>query len=196
MNEIPVELLNQFGAGQSPFGDLTPSARLRQRLSQGSGTACANLLSKAIVALDHGDPEAADRYLRRAASKPFDHHEGVWPVLWEAHMLLHGLVTDTLEQSEYGDSRWLDVSLAVLDGAPASAQDEMLRVLRAIASDYEVEKSELARIARHVGTVTPALPAEDRNIDLEQRRRMAKDVAELCGAFVHAADQAGIAPPQ
>ncbi|GAA1522946.1 hypothetical protein [Nocardioides humi] len=194
MTEIPHELLNQFGTGNSPFGDLTPSARQRQAISRGSSAVCANLLGKATVALGEGDREAADRYLRRAASKPFDDHEEVWPILWEAHLMLHGLVVDTLEGSERGDHRWLDVSLAVLDDAPPDAQVEMKAVLTTVAAEYELEKRERTRIRERAGTKPPALLHEDRSVDASRRFEVAREVIELCGAFVDAAAEAGIAP--
>lgn len=88
-----------------------------------------NLLGKASRALEVGDAARARRFVDRAMALPFDDHEEVHPAWWSAHMALHTLVVDEVEESVADDHLWLTAAerlLAVEDGAGALSLRQVL----------------------------------------------------------------------
>ncbi|MBM7519413.1 hypothetical protein [Nocardioides nitrophenolicus] len=195
MTDVPADFLNSMGTGPSPFGDLTPSARQRRAISFDTADACTNLLVKAATALRNGDEVAAQRFVHRAASKPFDRREGAWPALYAAHMMIFNLVVDALEGSAQDDDSWLDVCLAVLERTEGTARDEMRRVLAIVGSDCELTRREHDRLTSALGTAPLVHWDEDAQLDEEQVARLAASIVGLCLAFIDEAEAAGLALP-
>lgn len=137
-----------------PFGDVeSVSGRTLQRFSFASQEAAENLLDKADRALDDGDLHRARAFVDRAVQLPFDRHEQVAPVAVAAHMKLFCLITDTLEDCEPDDYRWLAAAIDVLATADESARCEVRDVLAAIDNDYKLSSLEHARLRSAVAAV-------------------------------------------
>lgn len=105
-----------------------------------------NLLAKARRDLAAGQVERADSYIDRALRLPFNAAAGAPAAASEAHMILFGILTDALEDSDEGDSTWLDAAEATLPLCGGHAREDLLQTLRAIDHDYGVSSSERRRI--------------------------------------------------
>ena len=148
-----------------PFGDVESlSGRTLQPFSIAGQKAATNLLDKARRALNDGDLERAKGFVDRAVRLPYDEHEQAAPVAIAVHMELFCLVTDTLEQAEADDSRWLDAAVDVLAIADESARFDMRDVLAAIDQDYSLNSPERSRIRQAVAPIPDR--AELRDLDL------------------------------
>jgi len=130
-----------------PFGDVeSVSGRVLQPFSIAGQQGAANPLGKARRALNDGDRDRARAFVDRAARLPYDEHEQAAPVAMAVHMELFCLVTDTLEQAEADDSRWLDAAVDVLAIADEPTRCDMRDVLAAIDQDYSLNTPERSRI--------------------------------------------------
>ena len=137
-----------------PFGDLERgSGRTLQPFSIAGQQAAANLLVKARRALTEGDPDRARALVNRAVQLPFDEHEQAAPAAIAAHMELFCLVTDTLEQAEINDSRWLDAAVTVLASADEPARCDLRDVLAAIDHDYSLASPERSRVHSAIAAI-------------------------------------------
>lgn len=123
---------------------------------------CAdNLLDKAVRALRAGDADRAVALVHRAASLPFDDHEGSAPAALAAHMQLFSRVIHVLEECEEGDERWLDPAVDLLRSASLAARQDVRDVLAAIDHDYDLTPTEHRRIRTDVHEVPPAPELRD-----------------------------------
>jgi hypothetical protein len=132
-----------------PFGDVElVSERTLAPFSEASRAAADNLLRKAADALARGDRERTERFVQRAVALPYDRREQGAPAAMAAAMVLYDAVTEALETSDSGDSRWLDAALAVLDSAAGWGRSEMQHVLVVIGREYGIGRPERARITQ------------------------------------------------
>ena len=137
-----------------PFGDVERgSGRTLQPFSIAGQQAAANLLGKARRALNEGDLDRVRALVNRAVQLRFDEHEQAAPAAIAAHMELFCLVTDTLEQAEIDDSRWLDAAVTVLASADEPARCDMRDVLAAIDHDYSLTSPERSRVHSAIASI-------------------------------------------
>lgn len=149
-----------------PFGNVELiSGQTLQPFSFAGQEAARNLLDKARRALDEGDPDRAEKFVRRAARLPFDAHEQAAPAAWAAHMELFRLITDTLEASSSDDPRWLDAVVEVLAVSDESARYVIRDVLTAIDQDYHLESTERSRIRAEVAPIPDRAALRDLDLD-------------------------------
>lgn len=134
-----------------PFGDVDlVSGRTLAPISRAALIAAENLLAKADRALADGDPRRAGRFVNRAAALHYDEHEQTAPAAFAASMILFTAVTDTLECSREGNSRWLDAAVEALSCCDGWGQSEMRHTLTVIRQDYVIEPSESRAIGAAV----------------------------------------------
>ena len=108
------------------------------------------LLTAARHDLAAGRTEAALRAVNRALRLPWDHLVDADTAVNEAHLMFHCAVTDALEESEVGDSAWLQAVEIVLATCGEHARNESLRTLRLIDRDYGVDDWDRQRIRRRL----------------------------------------------
>ena len=145
-----------------PFGDLEfVSDRTRAPFSRALLAAADNLLAKADRALTNGDSDRARHFIDRAAALDHDEHERTAPAAFAARMILFVAVTDALERSYEGDSRWLDAAVETLSSADGWGQSEMRHTLLAIRQDYVIEPGERDTIGIAVAEVPERVELRD-----------------------------------
>jgi hypothetical protein len=134
-----------------PFGNVRlVSGRTLAPFSRAGLTAAENLLTKAERALADGDLERASHMIGRAAALDHDDHEETAPAAFAASMMLFNAVTDALERSSEGDSRWLEAAVKALSSTTGWGQSELRCILLVIRQDYEVEPKESHTIGKAV----------------------------------------------
>ena len=149
-----------------PFGNVElVSGRTLAPFSRAGLTAAENLLTKAERALADGDLERATYLIGRATALNYDDHEETTPAAFAASVMLFGAVTDALERSSEGDSRWLRAAVTALSSATGWGQSELRRTLLVIRQDYAVEAEE-SRIIRDAVVDVPER-AELRDVVLQ-----------------------------
>ena len=89
----------------------------------------------------------------RAVALNYDEHEQAAPAAFAASMMLFHAVTDALEVSHEGDSRWLDAAVEVMSAAGGWAQSEMRHTLLVVRQDYAIEPRESRTIRDAVAEV-------------------------------------------
>jgi hypothetical protein len=72
----------------------------------------------------------------------YDRHEQTAPAAHAASMMLFNAVTDALERSAEGYSRWLNAAVEAMSSASGWAQSEMRHVLLVVRQDYVIEPRE------------------------------------------------------
>ena len=128
---------------EQPFGNVElVSGRTLAPFSTAALTAAENLLTKAERALADGDLERASHLVGRATALDYDDHEETTPAAFAASVMLFGAVTDALERSSEGDSRWLGAAVTALTTATGWGQSELRRTLLDIRQNYAVEAEE------------------------------------------------------
>lgn len=149
----------------APFGDAElVSGQTLAPFSRAGLAAADNLLAKADRALTKGDLERARHLVDRAAVLNYDEHEQTAPAAFAAGMMLFNAVTDALEDSRKGDSRWLGAAVEALSSASGWAQSEMRHTLLVVRQDYVIEPRE-SRIIRDAVARVPER-AELRDVTL------------------------------
>lgn len=134
-----------------PFGNVELiSGRTLVPFSRAGLTAADNLLTKADRALADGDPERAGHFIDRAAALNYDDHEKTAPAAFAASMMLYRAVTDALERSREGDSRWLEAAVMALSAAGGWGRSEMRHLLLVVRQDYVLEPGESRVIEKAV----------------------------------------------
>ncbi len=164
MEQDPLEELDRSFAKRAdgPFGDLElASGRTLQPFSIAGQRAAANLLTKAIRALDNDEPERARAYVDRAVRLPYDRHEDSHPAAMEVQVMLFCLVTDELEAADEDDSRWLDAAIAAQASATETARCTMRDVLAAIDHDYNISRAERAALRSATSAIPDRLGLRD-----------------------------------
>ena len=76
-------------------------------------------------------------------------------------MMLFTAVTDALERSHEGDSRWLDAGVETLSSVDGWGQSEMRSTLLAIRQDYIIEPSERDTIGTAVAQIPERVELRD-----------------------------------
>lgn len=151
----------------SAFGAPQRRAPSRQELSFASFDVATIRFVRAVEALVGRREADADKWLRRAASMPYDTFEGVHPALAAGSMALHDLVHDAMEASEPDACEWLQaVDLAVNRRGEAPY---LMGTLADIQQDYELLPQEQRTVtqlrsahpARRPPFGTPPLGADD-----------------------------------
>lgn len=179
----PLRRVDRYFAERAdrPFGDTElASGRTLQPFSIAGQRAAANLLTKAVRALDDDDAERARGFVERAVRLPFDRREDLHPAAEEAHMMLFCLVADELEAGGEGDSRWLDAAIAAQAAAPEAARCTMRDVLVAIDHDYDLTRTERAQL-RSVTSEVPDRPElRDLRLSPDELRECILPVLEVC----------------
>jgi hypothetical protein len=88
----------------------------------------------------------------------YDRHEQTAPAAYAASMMLFSAVTDALERSAEGDSRWLDTAVEVTSSASGWGQSEMRHVLL-VVSESRTIRDAVAKVAERAelrdATLTP-----------------------------------------
>lgn len=157
MSEEPVaSLLSEYfrQRNEHPFGEAEfVSGQTRAPFSRALLAAADNLLAKADRALTHGDPDRARHFINGAAALNYDAHEQTAPAAFAASMMLFIAVTDALERSGEGESRWLDAAVEALPSADRWGQSEMRHTLLTIRQDYILEPGERDTIGIAVAQV-------------------------------------------
>jgi hypothetical protein len=165
MSEEPAaSLVSDFfrTRAEHPFGDLEyVSGRTREPFSRALLAAADNLLAKADRALTNGDPDRARHFIDRAAALNYDEHERTAPAAFAARMMLFTAVTNALERSREGDSRWLDAAAEALSSTDGWGQSEMRHTLLAIRQDYIIEPGERDTIGIAVAEVPERVELRD-----------------------------------
>ncbi|UUZ58265.1 hypothetical protein [Nocardioides sp. B-3] len=186
MDDNVMRALQKVMAEQAdrPFGDVeSQSGRTLQPFSVASQQGATNLLSKASRALDDGDLNRAKAFIDRAVRLPYDHHELAAPAARAAHMELFCLVTDTLEECEPGDSRWLDAALVVLSTADDAAGFDLRDVLMAIDQDYELSSRERSRIRSAVAPIPKRAELRDLELSAAELGDQVMSILVACRAY-------------
>lgn len=170
--------------GNRGFGNVElASDRALAQFSLAGQDGAQNLVDKAFHALEDSDRDRARRYLRTAARLPFDDREDSHPLAWTAHMELFNLISDTVEDAEEGDSRWLDVAIELLQDSEEPAHTELRDVLRIIDQDYRLDRRE-SRALRAAIAEVPARPAlPDQRPSETELSESALAVIDLCRAY-------------
>ncbi len=138
-----------------PFGDVElASGRTLAPFSRAVLIAADNLLAKADRALTDGDLQRTGHFIDRAAALNYDEHEQTAPAAYAAGMMLFTAVTDRLERSREGDSRWLDAAVEALSSCDGWGQSEMRHTLLVVRQDYIIEPSE----SRTIGVAVAQVP--------------------------------------
>lgn len=167
------------------------SDRALHRYSRAGQDGAQNLVDKAFDALDSGDRDRARRYLATASRLPYDDRERSHPLAWTVHMELFNLVSDTVEDADERDTRWLDVAIDLLAHSDETARTELRDVLKTIDHDYRLGKAESRTLRAAIGRVPeqPSLP--DQRLSESALAESALVVIELCRAY-HEAVEHGI----
>lgn len=165
-------------ARRSPYG-IHPDSKTGalSELSQAARDAAENLLNKAIYRLETDDPDAAERFILRAAAIPFDEHEQIWPGPMMADQMLFGMLSDFVEEwadaqgypEDYESVEWLHEDIAGivndLDAREGAALRDTVETMVADAGVLRIDPLE----ARGLLAVVKNLPdpaGADRGLDL------------------------------
>lgn len=142
----------------------------------------ANLLNKAMRVLADDRPRAVG-YVERAVRLPFDQVEQAAPAALEAHLALFVLITDTLENSEEGDTRWLDAAITVLDEADEPGRCELRDVLEAVDHDYNVSKVEREWLRGALIGIPDRPELRDLDLSADELRDHVLAILDTCAAY-------------
>lgn len=170
-----------------PFGDVESiSGRLLQPFSTAGHLGATNLLDKARRQLDRGDLAGARGFVDRAVGLPYDNDEEAAPAAIAAHMEFFCLVTDTLEEAEPGDSRWLDAAIDVLASADDAARCDLRDVLRVIDHDYSLSSRESSRVRAAISDIPERAELRDLDLDSTDLGDQVMSVLIACKDYVTA----------
>src|SRR4051812_4327237 len=113
--------------------------------------AAQNLLEKARRRAAQDEPERARAFVERALALPYDEWDAIEPGPWGAHMLLFTAFTDDLEDTEPGDSSWLDrIEQLVAETRDQDVVHELRSCLPGLL-DFGVTRQEERRLERLAG---------------------------------------------
>jgi hypothetical protein len=167
-----------------PFGDTeSVSGRVLQPFSLAGQQAAANLLTKAVRALDDGDDVRARALVDRACRLPYDRHEETHPAASEAQMMLFCLVTDTLEDSYEGDTRWLDAAATSSSVTDEVGRAAIRHVLADVDNDYELSRSEHRALRAAIAGLPVRAELHDLRLPPGEIVDVVMSVIETCRAY-------------
>lgn len=172
-----------------PFGDAElVSGQTLAPFSRAGLTAADNLLAKADRALADGDLERAGHFVDRAVALNYDEHERTAPAAFAASMMLFNAVTDSLESSGEGDSRWLVAALEALSSASGWGQSEMRHMLLVVRQDYVIEPGESRTIEDAVAEVPDRVELRDVTLTSRELADAVASVLQILQAYRAALD--------
>lgn len=175
-----------------PFGDVElVSGQTRAPFSRAGLTAADNLLAKADRALADGDLERAGNFVDRAVTLNYDEHEQTAPAAYAASMMLFNAVTDALERSPEGDSRWLEAAVQALSSASGWGQSEMRHMLLVVHQDYVIEPRESRTIGKTVAEVPERAELRDVTLAPRELAEAVTSVLQMLRSYRAALDSAG-----
>lgn len=175
-----------------PFGDVElVSGQTRAPFSRAGLTAADNLLAKADRALADGDLERAGNFVDRAVTLNYDEHEQTAPAAYAASMMLFNAVTDALERSPEGDSRWLEAAVQALSSASGWRQSEMRHMLLVVRQDYVIEPRESRTIGKTVAEVPERAELRDVTLAPRELAEAVTSVLQMLRSYRAALDSAG-----
>lgn len=159
------------------------SGRALERYSRAGHEGAQNLVDKAMDALAAGDRDRARRYLGTASRLPFDEREQSHPLAWVVHLELFNLVSDTMEDADEHDSRWLTAAIDLLAETEEAGRSELRHVLASIDHDYGLGRKQSRALRDAIADVPerPALP--DERLDSEELVASALLLLDLCLAY-------------
>lgn len=178
----------------------TEAARRSGRMLNAAGQAqivgARNLLNKAIEHLASGDSQRAEQLMLRAARMPYDAREGGSPGVFAATMLVYDLISDYLEDSDFEDSSWLDVPIAVHDRLDATGRAEVASIVHGFVLQktlFTTSPTEKRRIRQVFGDAPLDVDLGDvPNATVEQRQDIIRSLTQatmaLEDAYAAAAD--------
>lgn len=188
MSFFPPEETDVRGAA---FGDLRQRGRNSQELSFASYDAAASRLRRAFDSLADDREEEADKWLRRAASMPFDTFERLHPALAAASVGLHDIVHEAMEVSD--DERQPEWLVAAERAAASGGAPYLLGSLEEIAEDYELTPPEmraLTQLLRAHAAERPPFGTPELTVD--EVLAVLRDVAADVVAFGRACEELGL----
>lgn len=175
-----------------PLGDAQlASGRALAPFSRAGITVADNLLAKAERALVAKDQERASRLITRAAALKYDEHERTAPAAYAASMMLFNALTEALERSSEGDSRWVEAALAVLSSTGGWGRSELRYSLRAIRQDYYLERGETRAIDAATAQVPPKEELRDVVLTAEELAAAVTSVLLTLQAYRAALEESG-----
>jgi hypothetical protein len=178
-------------AAEGRFGPLQRrSGRLLNEISTAQLTAAENLLAKAARSLSAGDLARAERLIDRAAQMPYDEREEGSPGVMGASMLVYRIISDQFEDSEPGDTAWLDVVLAVHPHLDPIGQADVASVVHGfVVQDriFTVTPAEARRIRRAFGDAPLNADLGERpDTTVEQRHAIIQSLTTAAAALAEA----------
>jgi hypothetical protein len=154
VSSLPPDFDPIFGT-RPELGALTRDSGQRlNEISSAQVEGAENLLMKAMASLSAGQTDRAEKLIQRVAAMPYDPREEETPGIRAALMLVYDLVVDEFEDSEVGDTAWLDVALAVheqVDGAGKAHLASTLNGLVLQRTMFTLDSEEKRRIRNAVG---------------------------------------------
>jgi hypothetical protein len=175
-----------------PLGDLElQSGRILSPFSRAGLTAADNLLVKAHRARAENDLERAGYFVDRAVALAYDEHEQTSPAAFAASMMLFNAVTDALESSAEGDSRWLTAALEALSSATGWGQSEMRHLLLVIRQDYVVVPGEDRAIRDAVAKVSGRIELRDAALTTRELAQAVTSVLQTLQTYLRALTATG-----
>ncbi|MFQ6170438.1 hypothetical protein ACK8HX_02430 [Oryzobacter sp. R7] len=145
--EDPLARERDRGLGDIP---LRASAALAP-FSETQQEAAANLLEKALLAIDDGDDARARRMVERAVALPYDEREQAHPAALVAEQAMYDAVTDAIEEDP--DEDWLDAAVGTLTHGPEEGRLAMRDALLAVLQDYDLSEPERRRLRQAMARV-------------------------------------------
>ena len=105
--------------------------------------------------------------------------------------MLFNAVTDTLERSPEGDSRWLAAAVEALSSASGWGQSEMRHMLLVVRQDYVIEPREGRTIEGAVAEVPARAELRDVRLTTEELAEAVTSVLHMLQTYRAALDCAG-----
>ena len=175
-----------------PFGDAElVSGQTLAPFSRAGMTAADNLLTKADRALADGDLDRAAHFVDRAVALNYDQHEQGAPAAVAAGMMLFNAVTDALEGSREGDSRWLVAAVEVLSSASGWGQSELRHTLLVVHQDYDTEPGESRTIGDAVAKVPDRVELRDATLTPRELAEAVTSVVRILQNYRASLDSTG-----
>ena len=180
----PFDRLRGFAA----FSTASPYDQLADRLRKPHWEMAENVLRKARAVLAE-NPEKASAYVDAALRLPFDEEDQQEPAALQAHLMLFGLLTDAIEESDQDDSAWLDAATEVMEASEPAGRAELRSVLEAIEMDFTLPAAELRRLRRVIATAERAPTLYGENFPAESLKERIMTVLQICERYDDALDE-------
>lgn len=133
MTSIPPD----HGSGRgAAFGVPPLGGRTLQRFSFETFDVATIRFLRAVDALKGGRQDDTEKWLRRAASMPYDTFEGLHPALAAASIALHNLVHDAMDASDPKGADWMRAAQLAVERAGEAPY--LMGTLEDIQQDYEL----------------------------------------------------------